>query len=364
MQLIERYLDAVGQYLPRRKRSDILAEIRSAIEDALEDHGWVPGDSVEEEQAAAVLEEMGPPGLVAQAYQPTFHLIGPRWYPNFITAIQIWAAVFIIVNLIEFGVSLFQAGAPGFWNVFLESFAGWFSAMFASFGVIVAVFAIMERTVQPDDPQTQMKVWMRLQPLYELKESFLGKGSGREGWDPRSLAAVEKKDRVKIGETVFEVVVMVGMLVWLNLYPQWAGIWNPIVEGVAFVPLLAESFQGYLPWINALYLLKIGLDVYLLRQGRWQPATRWVATGLRLAGLAVFYYFLVGPAIFGLHPDYLAFHGLDISQLAFTKDTLLPILNSAFRLAMVVNIIVNLVMMVFRLFPLVLSGIAIPIGKK
>ena len=43
MNLIDRYVTDVGKYLPRRNRADIEAEIRSTLEDMLEERAQAPG---------------------------------------------------------------------------------------------------------------------------------------------------------------------------------------------------------------------------------------------------------------------------------------------------------------------------------
>ena len=64
MNLIDRYVDEVGRHLPEKDRSDIEAEIRSMVEDMLEERGHQP-KSADDKSIAATLEDLGDPKLLA-----------------------------------------------------------------------------------------------------------------------------------------------------------------------------------------------------------------------------------------------------------------------------------------------------------
>ncbi len=58
MSLIDRYVYEVGRHLPRNNRSDIQAELRSSLIDALEDRA---GHEPTEDEIVELLKEFGPP---------------------------------------------------------------------------------------------------------------------------------------------------------------------------------------------------------------------------------------------------------------------------------------------------------------
>ena len=68
MNTIDRYISEVGRYLPRKSRADIQVEIRSSIEDMLEDQSKKLGKPVDEQMTADVLKEFGHPKKVAASY--------------------------------------------------------------------------------------------------------------------------------------------------------------------------------------------------------------------------------------------------------------------------------------------------------
>jgi uncharacterized membrane protein len=104
MEFIDRYVQQVGRQLPRKKRRDIMAELQSTLVDTLE--ARVGGEpSVDDE--IELLKEFGPPQKVAASYWPEGqYLIGPRLYPLFRMVLGIVLLVFVIVQLVLFGVAV------------------------------------------------------------------------------------------------------------------------------------------------------------------------------------------------------------------------------------------------------------------
>jgi len=81
MNLVDRYVNEVGRRLPRKQREDVKMELRSTLEDSLEDR--VDGEPSEED-VEAVLIEFGSPEKVAASYQPSGqYLVGPDMFPFF-----------------------------------------------------------------------------------------------------------------------------------------------------------------------------------------------------------------------------------------------------------------------------------------
>ena len=75
MELIDRYLDAVGERLEAPQRDDVLLELRGAIEDELDARST---ESMDPDAALVeVLRAFGAPAQVASAYGPQRSLIGP-----------------------------------------------------------------------------------------------------------------------------------------------------------------------------------------------------------------------------------------------------------------------------------------------
>ncbi len=92
---------------------------------------------------------------------------------------------------------------------------------------------------------------------------------------------------VSRGETIFEILFIILGLALLNLLPELIGLVIQNDSSWAYVPALSDTFISYLPWINLLGVLSIVLDVYLLRQERWQIFTRIVGLTIDIAGIVL-----------------------------------------------------------------------------
>ena len=107
MSLIDRYIAEVGRHLPEKDRLDIEAEIRSMIDDTIEERG---AHAADEKMVVDVLEEIGDPRrLAAQYAAPKHYLIGPAWYGFYLAALKrvlyfalpVGAAIAFILSLTE-----------------------------------------------------------------------------------------------------------------------------------------------------------------------------------------------------------------------------------------------------------------------
>lgn len=281
MNLLDTYIAEVGSHLPRKNRLDVQAEIRSTIEDMLEDRSRESGRPVDDAMIGEVLQEYGAPETVAAAYQPTRYLIGPRLYPTFELVVKIVFAVLTVMALVGFALSFASKDTSGpiFITVLGKNGLQLLAALISALGYIVVVFAILERVL----PQAE----------FEEKASR---------WTPADLNAEPDPDEIKRSSLIFEILFTTLGLVVLNLYPQLIGIAFRQDSGWFVNPLLSEAFFVYLPWINLLGILHILLDLFLLRQGSWKLATRLFKLALEAAGILLAAAMLVGPSLVSLDP--------------------------------------------------------------
>ena len=68
MDLIDRYIEEVGRFLPRKIRSDVQRELRSTLEDSLESRLANGRDDDAETTQLALLTELGHPEELAASY--------------------------------------------------------------------------------------------------------------------------------------------------------------------------------------------------------------------------------------------------------------------------------------------------------
>lgn len=304
MNLIDKYIAEVGKHLPRKNRADIEAEIRSTLEDMLEERKQAQG-VVDEAVIVALLKEYGPPREVAESYSGPRYLIGPRVYPIFELVTKIVLAVLLGIALVGLGISLARTSltGPEFLLTVGNSVLGLLGGLITAFGNIVLVFAILERVL----------------PAKEFEKET-------EDWNPAEFASEPDPDRVKFGEQIVGIFFLTLFLVILNLYPGVIGFGFFNENDWVFIsPVLTEAFFGYLPWINILLLLEIGCGIYLLRQGWWTAGLRIINILLNLAGIALAVVMLRGPALAELTPEQLAGTPLAESAEVFARlGNLLP----------------------------------------
>jgi hypothetical protein len=290
MNLIETYLSEVGRHLPGKSRADILAEIRSTLEDMLEERSKKAGRPVDDEMTFEVLKEYGAPEKVAASYLPERYLIGPSLYPIFITVISIVLAVVGVLALIGLGIALGHtlASPQTFFNTLVKALAEFGASAMTGLGNVVLIFAIIEWAL------------FRAGRRIEAKEFPHGKE-----WDPRVLTKITPPDRVKLGETIADIVFSFAAIVIFNFYPQIIGFTpslNSLVENgnlasVTFTPLLSEAFFRYVPFLTVVWVLTILLDIILLRLNYWNALTRGIAIGLRLLKIVIAAAMLAGPSL-------------------------------------------------------------------
>src|SRR5688572_22494832 len=90
MKLIDHYVAEVGRRLPLMMgRADIEKELRSTLQDMLEDRAQKAGRPADETMETELLLEYGPPDKVAATYNPHPYLIGPQMFPFFIRIFKI-----------------------------------------------------------------------------------------------------------------------------------------------------------------------------------------------------------------------------------------------------------------------------------
>jgi hypothetical protein len=282
MNLIERYTAEVGKHLPRKMRADIETEIRSTLEDMLEERSQQAGRPANDEMVKDLLKEYGAPDKVAATYLPERYLIGPKLFPIFTLVLKIVFSVLTVLALVGFGIR-FGTGEItllAFGTQLGKSALEYLGGMISAFGNIVFIFAILQWAL----------------PASEFEDEEKG-----QEWDPATLTKEPEPDEVKIWEPIWAIFFTATALLIFNFYPQMVrftpGMNNLGSGTVVFIPALAEIFfTRYLPWINILWVLAIVLNIILMRKGCWNMLTRWFNIALKAAGIILAVAVLTGPS--------------------------------------------------------------------
>jgi hypothetical protein len=298
--LIERYLYKVGEELPKKQREDVKAELRSLLEDAIEERAST-GRPHDEDLAAEVLREFGKPETVAERYRPVAYLIGPRLYPVFLDVAKIVLVVLACFYAGVVGLSLLTSSTrlpelfrpDSLWG-FFESFL---KVAFVNLAILALVFALIERF------------------------GDTRRASGKEEWDPRKLPAVPVKadpDRISVPDRVFRIYAIAALFIWVNEFPDTLGIW--FFTGDQTRVLRFSEMGLHLPvlLLNIFWVLALGLNMWVLKQGRWTRESRWAEFGLGLFGTAIFYMVLVSSLFVGPESSGAA-EGMGLNPLALLE---------------------------------------------
>jgi len=332
MNLIDRYVADVGRRLPEQSRADIEKEIRSTLEDMLEDRSVSDERPIDENMTAEVLKEFGHPAKVAASYLPERYLIGPQLYPHFLKVVKISLVVALGVALIRMIVGIVQAG-PEVGTIIesiVESFLSSGGIAISILGNVVLVFAVIE--------------WA----LPNIKEE-----EKSEEWDPRSLPEITitpDTDKVSTADQIGTIIFTVIVMLVLNLYPQVIGIWFPRDGEWMSIPVFSEAFLRYLPWINILWTLEMTQALILLREGRWQPGTRWLSIVVDAVGLALTYAMLTGPSIIGITTA-------NLQALGVPNPTMMVgLINAGVSIGLIVSFIVQAFEIIMTLYRLYFKG--------
>lgn len=247
MNLIDRYIAEVGRHLPEKNRSDIEAEIRSMLEDMLEERG--DAKSADEKIVAETLEQLGDPKLLASKYAPSKrYLIGPGWYEVYMQTLQrvlyivlpIFAAVTIILTLAD--------NPLDFANALSKAIGGAFEVGLQILFWVTIVFILLERSDEVPDKAP---------------------GSASKAWTVAQLPEYPRKRQISMGDALTDIVMVLFVLLWVVLPPLQNWLQGDANSAPFFHPNL---WNFWLPAFFVLLVLTLIHDVFKLMVGNWTPA--------------------------------------------------------------------------------------------
>jgi hypothetical protein len=295
MQLIERYLEEFGTYLPTDLREGLVEELRSDLEEALEKRRAEEPNRAEDDLQVEILKEFGPPHELADTHVPRPRvLFGPRLYPPFIRTMKIAGAV--LVALASIGVAVDFSRTQSLWALgqsLLSALGNILMSSLVILGIAVVVFALIERTAAaaPKDKQD---------------------------WDPRSLPDAGDPDTISLADQVFTIASLVVALIVLNFYDRIGVAHVTWEDKSGWVPLLIRSFD------LQLWLLNVALGLDLANFGVNCLYVYWLS---RLAA---------GPVILAADPEWMMQNGWSAKNAAeyqeFISSTLSGIVDRILKI--------------------------------
>jgi len=307
MNLIDRYVAEVGKHLLLVKgRKDIENELRSTLEDMLEERAKSAGTPADEALQLEMLKEYGAPYSVAETYNPNPYLIGPRIFPFFIFILKIVLAAVALGLAIATVVQVISAppmNAMELLSILGKGLLNIISAWIGAFGNLALIFALIERYA----PASEFKV------------------DDKKEWDPASLTKDPEPTEIKLWEPILAIVMTFIALSIFNFNPQLVGIYYLDKSEWHVLPLLSEAFFRWLPLMNIAWVAEIILNGMLLRTGKWTTSTRLFSIATKLFQVFIIAMLISGPSILAFTPESLKTGGITdpeaiqaLSQLAHT----------------------------------------------
>jgi hypothetical protein len=265
--LTERYLAAALRGIPDRTRADVERELRSSIDDALEDRVAAGEDRATAE--VSVLEGLGDPGLLSASLAGrTLHLIGPAWFLAWRQLLTVLLGIVVpIVGVVLAAVELSRDGSYA--DAVLAGLGGAANTAVHLAFWVTGVFAVMERIDSAAVPE-------------------MAPSSG-----PWTVAQLPELDagRVSVTETVTEVLTSILSIGGLLFLSDFAWFTDGSGERIS---LLSDEMNGFwLPVVIALFAILAGFHVVKHLVGRWtlplaaSHAVMQIGLGGLIVGLAL-----------------------------------------------------------------------------
>lgn len=329
MDLIERYLQAVRFWLAgpdrfwlngpqtRKQHDDIIAELREDIRSRMEDYESRLGRSINEDELAGLLKQVGRPLWVAARFQPQRSLIGPVLFPLYSFVLKIAAVGYLVPWFVVWLALVIWVPSHRAKNPFLTVLGGWASLwtnIIVLFGLITLTFAVLER----------------IPPAMAAMQK----------WDPRNLPRLsERKDRVSRTESIFSLVFSVCFIGWWLTLPHYAHFFLDPMHGAISINPILRSY--YLLPLLPMLVIAIQQAVNIFRPlWKWLRAISMLVSDLMTLGIVV---------AASLHRPYLLLNETASNAADYARAV--PVINQVISwglLAMAVGVAIGAVVHLFQ----------------
>lgn len=270
--LVERYVKQVGRYLPESEREEVQKELRSLIQDQLDDRykGAPTEDDIVE-----VLTELGDPRQMAASYNSPQYLIGPDLYPMMLYVLQRgWVWIPIIVVIVRTVVAFVGAEPGSLIGLLLGTIGTVVQALFIFSAVVVLIFALLERYGDLEDME-------ELQP---------------QPFDPRDLPDIKDPAGVDRGEVAVGVAFSAFFALVLGYFLRVGGL--TLVFNLSEPPTVIPVPTNWLIIDIAALVGIIMVNLIVLKRDRWTVGLVLADLALDIVSVVAGYFVIIEP-LFG-----------------------------------------------------------------
>ena len=313
MNLLDRYLQAVRFFLPRRQQDDIVRELSENLLSQMEDRAEALHRPLTEDEHADILRRHGHPMLVAGRYRSHKQLIGPTFFPIYVVALQAGLAVALLVSIIAATITSIVHGDPVRQCV---------AAFLAFPGRALMVFAWTTLGFAGLDlAQSRLKLAHR--------------------WDPRSLPKVVKPaNLMSRGRSLCEFLLSAAGVVWLILAP-----WVPFLVFGPAAAFVEPAPIWRLAYVPVLLLMVAGAMLSFINFARpyWTPARSLMRAGIHVGTLLISANLLrAGEWVVGTDGGRL--------PSGASPDELVRLMNMGFQIGLIAAVVVSVIELLRELY--------------
>ncbi len=276
MTLVDRYLRAVRDHLPRGQQDDIINELSDNLQSRIEDEAAAHGRPFVETEEAEILREFGHPMAVAARYRGdersvTFgrRLIGPELIPSYMKVLAVNVVITLLIAVIA------AVASVSIWS----GLTGFLAPLALQFVIVTSIFVVMDRrwVGDPDgwDPRTvnSMGPDVDVSTLDGIAVQLLGKEHSR------AVAVTTSVLEIGVIAVVLTIAVQIGVPGQIGFFepgPGWRDVFAPgvAVLVVAFLtPVVNLIRPGWTRFRVASHaavdIAVIAIGILSLALGNW-----------------------------------------------------------------------------------------------
>ncbi|WP_041450134.1 hypothetical protein [Amphibacillus xylanus] len=262
--MIERYIYAVTQQLPKKLKDEIGIELRSLINDMID---AMDNTLSEEEKIDKVLRELGDPKELANRYKgKERYLIGPNYYDKYIFVVKIVAFAIFIGISISTGLGIIFSSSS-----ITEMIGGYISVLFSG-------------TIQGIAWVTGIFI------LLEYKDIPVETGFEHDKWEPNQLPELpDQKAVISRSESVFAIMVSTAALSFVFFLPELIGVYYEPGEAVNIISIFnIEVLSSFKLIIFLIFAINILVELIKIIKGKWTVNIAVITSVLNLISAAMF----------------------------------------------------------------------------
>jgi hypothetical protein len=283
MGLVDQYIYALIQRIPLKQREDIEKEVRSLIEDMLDQH--TNGREATSEDIETVLTELGDPNKLADQYRGySRFLIGPDAFDAYWTVLKIVLVVTEIAVGVTFAIQV-VVSPTNLLKEFVDALISGVSSGMTGFAIVTIIFALYEYSLRNNGGRAEEK---------------------KKIWNPKSLPDVpDSKKEIKRSESIVGIIFSILFMVMFIYSSNLIGVYHLVDSRFTKVQMFnSETIRAILPLIFALVSIGILKECLKLVARRWTKRLAIYLFVINVVSFAIIAAIFTNPALW--NPNFMS----------------------------------------------------------